>query len=231
MTFVEGNASLGCIERIGVFAEWANKHIKVAWSEKPTYDNIVEFVKQWNSLFPCVDQLHKRLKSIASLEPDQIKEIGRVIEIFDQFQFMKEKYEREVLGMTNNASPKLQTPRQPPQVNTDIRKKLEACQNLVTQLASSSSISLGKRLRPPNVNKGTLEDNAGDRIKPVPSSGGKNKADKKKKGKSPYKKTSRKYTDSKGKKCTIYKKGEKEYIKKLSKSTGKFVYRSIKHRM
>lgn len=48
------------------------------------------------------------------------------------------------------------------------------------------------------------------------------------KGKSTYKRTARKYTDTKGKKYTIYKKGEREYIKKLSKSAGKFMYRLIK---
>lgn len=48
------------------------------------------------------------------------------------------------------------------------------------------------------------------------------------KPKTSYKKTARKHTDKKGVKHTIYKKGEKEYIKKLSKTTGKYVYRSIK---
>lgn len=43
-----------------------------------------------------------------------------------------------------------------------------------------------------------------------------------------YKKTARKYTDTKGNKYTIYTKNDKDYIKKLSKSTGKFTYRPIK---
>lgn len=43
-----------------------------------------------------------------------------------------------------------------------------------------------------------------------------------------YKKTAKKYTDYKGNKYVIYNKGEKQYIKKLSKSTGKFTYREIK---
>lgn len=45
--------------------------------------------------------------------------------------------------------------------------------------------------------------------------------------KSTYKRTESKHKDSKGKEYTIYKKGDKKYIKKLSKSTGKFTYRAI----
>jgi hypothetical protein len=47
-----------------------------------------------------------------------------------------------------------------------------------------------------------------------------------------YKKTAKKYTDRKGGKHTIYTKLSKgvvcEYIKKLSKTTGKFIYRKLK---
>lgn len=45
--------------------------------------------------------------------------------------------------------------------------------------------------------------------------------------KATYTKTEAKHKDSKGKECTIYKKGDKKYVKKLSKSTGKFTYRAI----
>lgn len=101
-----------------------------------------------------------------------------------------------------------------------------------------SSMMFGKR--PLNVNLNDNVANEQNKLftkRPNISSGGKNKnlrsnqkemPTKTKSEKPAYKKTARKYTDSKGKKCTIYKKGEKEYIKKLSKSTGKFVYRSIK---
>lgn len=47
------------------------------------------------------------------------------------------------------------------------------------------------------------------------------------KAKSSYKKTSKKYKNSKGVSCTVYKKGEKHYIKKLSKTTGKYTYRAV----
>lgn len=42
-----------------------------------------------------------------------------------------------------------------------------------------------------------------------------------------YEKTKKTYTDRKGIKHTVYKKGEKCYIKKLSKTSGKFVYRAV----
>lgn len=42
-----------------------------------------------------------------------------------------------------------------------------------------------------------------------------------------YEKTKKTYTDRKGVKHVVYKKGEKCYIKKLSKTSGKFVYRSV----
>ena len=47
------------------------------------------------------------------------------------------------------------------------------------------------------------------------------------KAKPTYKKTAKKYTSSKGDKYTLYKKGEKHYIKKLSKTTGKYVCRAV----
>lgn len=42
-----------------------------------------------------------------------------------------------------------------------------------------------------------------------------------------YKKTTRKHTDKNGYEYTVYKKGEKYYIKKKLKTTGKFTYRGI----
>lgn len=66
-----------------------------------------------------------------------------------------------------------------------------------------------------------------------PTKGGKSSPKPKKTVKKPsYKKTAKKYTDRKGVKHTIYTKLSKgvvcQYIKKLSKTTGKFVYRKLK---
>lgn len=58
--------------------------------------------------------------------------------------------------------------------------------------------------------------------------GGKAKKDAKKTKVAEYKKTREVHVDSKGVKRSVYVKGNKKYTKRLSKSTGKYVYRSIR---
>lgn len=208
MPLVDGNTNMSCIKNMKSFVTWANKYIKVMFNEEPNNDVKIEFIQRWNTLSPCVTQLMAFMNSNTSLDQQQIKMINNVIEVFDQFQYMKELYEDEHNGKNKNTNIRIQSSRAQTQINTDIRKKLEACQNFVAEHLNSSS-SLGKR----------------ERNSQQVSSGGSKRGSR---GKSPYKKTARKFTDSKGKKCTIYTKSGKEYIKKLSKSTGKFVYRYIK---
>lgn len=167
-------------------------------------------------MLPCVQKL------VEYLERDNSKKIIRGIDI------------KELI--TNHL--KLYKTKKEYEVQLGIREA-----QVVDRITKTINNIGEKRARSPNSeNEMNLENTtSGKRPPPLGSSGGKNKnlrsnkkrmppksSPKPKSDKPTYKKTARKYTDSKGKKCTIYTKNGKEYVKKLSKSTGKFVYRAVK---